>query len=110
MIEDIITEIEAKVRRAEAVEDSKKKELLDLLKKLKTEVTSFSQTHGEQANSIAGFAQISTQEATRKEPDFKLVEISVKGLRSSVAGFEKSHPHLAHVVNSISNTLSNLGI
>jgi Mg2+ and Co2+ transporter CorA len=110
MIEDIITEIEAKVRRAEAVEDSKKKELLDLLEKLKTEVTSFSQTHGEQANSIAGFAQISTQEATRKEPDSKLVEISVKGLRSSVAGFEKSHPRLAQVVNSISNSLSNLGI
>jgi hypothetical protein len=38
------------------------------------------------------------------------VEISVKGLRSSVAGFEKSHPRLAQVVNSISNTLSNLGI
>jgi Mg2+ and Co2+ transporter CorA len=110
MIDSIISEIEAKVRRAEAVEDSKKQELLDLLEKLKTEVTNFSQTHGDQASSIAGFAQISTQEATRKDPNPKLVEISINGLRSSVDGFEKSHPKLAVVVNNISNTLSNLGI
>jgi Domain of unknown function (DUF4404) len=38
------------------------------------------------------------------------LEHSLLGLRSSVDGFEQSHPKLVQIVNSISNTLSNLGI
>jgi hypothetical protein len=32
------------------------------------------------------------------------------GLRASVTEFEESHPNLVRIVNSICNTLSNLGI
>ena len=110
MIENIISEIEAKVRRTESVESAKKQELLDLLDKLKAEDSTLSQTDNERASSIAGFAQVSTHEATRSQPNSELMEISIKGLRSSVDGFELSHPRLAQIVNSISNTLSNLGI
>jgi hypothetical protein len=39
-----------------------------------------------------------------------LRELSVRGLRSSVTGFERSHPKLVQIVNTISNTLANLGI
>jgi len=39
-----------------------------------------------------------------------LRELSVRGLQSSVEGFEKSNPRLVEIVNTISNTLSNLGI
>lgn len=110
MIEKTISEIEARIGGAESVSPTHKQELLNLLSTLKTEVAELSKTHGEQANSIAGFVQLSANEATRTEPNPQLREISNQGLLSSVDGFEQSHPKLVQIVNSISNTLSNLGI
>ncbi len=110
MIEKTISEIEAKVSGAESVNGEHKRELLELLGKLKSEVGSLSKTHGEQADSIANFAKLSTHEATRTEPNAQLRELSNQGLLSSVEGFEQSHPKLVQVVSSISKTLSDLGI
>ena len=110
MNEKTIGEIEARIRGAESISDVRKEELLQLLGKLKAEVAALSKTHEEQAQSIAGFAQVSTHEATRGVPNPQLREISVSGLRSSVAGFELSHPKLVQIVDRICNTLSNLGI
>ena len=110
MIEKTIGEIEAKIQGAEAVSEEHKRELIQLLARLKNEVGMLSKTHGEQAESIAGFAQLSAHEATRGKQNPELRELSVRGLQSSVEGFEKSHPHLVEIVNRISNTLSNLGI
>jgi len=110
MIEKTIDEIEAKIRGANAVTEERKRELLQLLGTLKSEVGSLSKTHDEQAKSIAGFAHLSAHEATREKQNPQLREISVRGLRSSVDGFEQSHPKLVQIVNTISNTLSNLGI
>ena len=110
MIEKTISEIEAQIGGAEAVSAERKQELLKLLATLKTEVAELSKTHDEQANSIAGFAKISAHEATRTEQNRELRELSLKGLRSSAEGFEKSHPHLVQIVNRISQTLSDLGI
>lgn len=110
MIENTISEIEARLRQDKTVDDAKKQELLALLNRLKSEVSILSKTNKEDASSIASFAQISTNEAIRIKPNSKLIEISVAGLRSSVDGFEKTHPQLVEIVNRISNTLSNLGI
>ena len=110
MIEKTISEIEAKIGGADSVSAERKQELLKLLGTLKTEVAKLSKTHGEQADSIAGFAQLSAHEATRTDQNPELRELSVQGLRSSVTGFELTHPQLAQIVNSISNTLANLGI
>ncbi len=110
MIENTIGEIEAKIGGAESVTAERKAELLKLLGTLKTEIAELSKTHGEQASSIANFAQTSAHEATRETPNPQSLEHSVQGLRSSVDGFEQSHPKLVQIVNSISNTLSNLGI
>jgi hypothetical protein len=110
MIEKTIGDIEAKIRDAEAVSDERKQELLQLLATLKTEVGALEKTHGEQAQSIAGFAQMSAHEATRGEQNPELRELSVRGLQSSVEDFKQSHPKLVEIVNRISNTLSNLGI
>jgi Mg2+ and Co2+ transporter CorA len=110
MIEKTIGEIEARIRNADSIGDDRKRELLQLLGTLKTEVSTLSKTHGEQAQSIAGFAQLSAHEATREEQNPRLRELSLRGLQSSVEGFEKSHPKLVEIVNRISNTLSNLGI
>jgi hypothetical protein len=110
MIEDTIGKIEAKIQSAEAIKEDRRRELVQLLGTLKSEVAALSKTHGEQAESIAGFAEVSTHEATRTEPNPRLLKLSLEGLGSSVSELEKSHPRLVQIVNAISNTLSNLGI
>jgi Mg2+ and Co2+ transporter CorA len=110
MIEKTIGEIEAKIRGADTISADRKRELLQLLGTLKTEVGALAKTHDEQARSIAGFAQVSAHEATRTKQNPQSLHHSLAGLRSSVDGFEKSHPRLVQIVNAISNTLSNLGI
>ena len=110
MIEDTIGKIEARIQTADAIKDDRKQELLELLGTLKAEVAKLSETHTEQAESIAGFTERSAQEATRSEQNPQLLKLSIQGLNSSVGEFEKSHPQLVRIVNAISHTLSNLGI
>jgi len=110
MIENTIGKIEERIRGAEAIKDARRQELLQLLGTLKSEVAELSKTHGEQAQSIAGFTEVSAHEATRAEQNPELLKLSLDGLGSSVREFEQSHPRLVQIVNSISNTLSNLGI
>ncbi len=110
MIEDTIGKIEARVQSADSIKEERRGELLQLLSTLKAEVAQLSKTHGEQAESIAGFTDISAHEATRAQRNPHLLKLSLQGLSSSVEGFEESHPRLAHIVNAISNTLSNIGI
>ncbi len=110
MIDDTIGKIEARIQASESISADRKRELLELLARLKTEVDGLSETHEEHAQSIAGFTEVSAHEATREEQNPQLLDLSLRGLRSSVDGFERSHPQLVQVVNSISNALSNLGI
>ncbi len=110
MIEDTLAKIEARLKSAEALPAEKRRELQELLATLKAEVGKLSRTHAEQAQSIAGFTEVSTHEATRARQNPQLLKLSLNGLTSSVEEFEKSHPKLVEIVNSISNTLANLGI
>jgi hypothetical protein len=110
MIDDTVSKIEAQVREAETIPAARKAELLNLLGTLKAEVARLSQTNAEEARSIAKFTEVSAHEATRAEQNPKLRELSLEGMKSSVQGFEETHPKLVQVVNSISQTLSNLGI
>jgi Mg2+ and Co2+ transporter CorA len=110
MIEKTITEIEAKINGAESVSPERRRELLQLLATLKTEVAKLSQTNAEQADSIAGFTQLSAHEVMRTEQNPQLRELSLRGLRSSVEDLEQSHPGLTQIVNRISQSLSEWGI
>jgi Mg2+ and Co2+ transporter CorA len=110
MIEKTISEIESRINGAEAVSPERRQELLRLVATLKTEIANLSQTNAEQADSIAGFAQLSTHEAMRTEQNPQLREISLQGLRSSVDNLEQSHPRLTQAVNRISKMLSDWGI
>jgi uncharacterized coiled-coil DUF342 family protein len=85
MIETTIAELEAKIR-SESIAEDRKRELLQLLAQLKTEI------------------------ATRDQQNLKPLKNSVEELRAAAQGFEQSHPKLVQAVHSISNTLSNLGI
>lgn len=110
MIEDTIGKIEARIQAADAIKDDRKQELLQLITTLKSEVVTLAQTHNEEAQSIARFAEISTHEATRDQQNPQLLKFSLSGLTTSVEEFEKSHPQLTHAVNAISRALANLGI
>ena len=110
MIEDTIGKIEIRIQAATTIPTDRKLELLELLAALKAEVVTLAQTDKEQAQSIAGFAEMSAHEATRERQNPKLLQLSLDGFGSSVGEFEKSHSKLTQVVNAISNALSNLGI
>ena len=91
MIEEIIRDLEAKIR-AETISDSGKNELLEKLAKLKAEMSALEKT----------------TDATQEK--LKSLRNPIEDLRASVEGWEQSHPKLVQTVNNISNTLSNLGI
>jgi uncharacterized protein YukE len=110
MIDDTIQRIEARIQGAESVNGERRQELLQLLGTLKSEVAALSQTHAEEAGSIASFTDVSTHEATRVQPDPRLVELSLAGLAQSAKGFEASHPRLMQAVDAVSRALANLGI
>ena len=110
MIKETITQIEARIKNDKSLNDDKKGELLNLLSTLKTEVLELSKTHAEQSQSITGFTEVSIHEAMRNEKNPQLLKISLQGLSASAKGFETSHPKLVGIVNSICNTLSNIGI
>jgi len=110
VIEETIKQIEAQIASAESLRPERRRELVELLATLKAEAGELAKTHQEQAQSIVGFTQATTHEATRAEQDPQLLDQSVATLRRSVEDFEKSHPRLAQIVNSISTLLSNSGI
>jgi hypothetical protein len=110
MIQETITQIEARIKKAKSLNEEKKRELLNLLSTLKTEVSELSKTHAEHTQSITGFTEISIHEAIREEKNPQLLKLSLQGLSTSVERFENSHPKLVGIVNSICNTLSNIGI
>ena len=57
MIEDTLAKIEARLQSAEAIPENKRRELQQLVAKLKAEIGGLSRTHAEQAESIAGFTE-----------------------------------------------------
>ncbi len=110
MIEHTLAQIEARLKNSSHLKADTRRELQELLAKLKAEVAALSPAHAEQAESIAGFTERSAHEATRVTPNSNLLKLSLAGLTSSVEEFEKTHPKLVQVVNSISQALSNVGI
>ena len=110
MIQDRLDKIEQRLKQSNTVKESDKAELLNLLTTLRTEIADLSRTHHEQAESIAGFAELSTHEAMRSEKSPELFNLSIEGLTSSVQDFEVSHPKLVGIINTFCTMLANLGI
>lgn len=110
MIQDRINKIEETLRNSPNLGAETRDELLGLLQDLKAEVEPIITSHGDDAASIAHFADASVHEATRSQQKPALVEAALKGLSTSVQGFEASHPRLVQVVDRLALTLSNMGI
>lgn len=110
MIAQTVAEIEARLRQSEALDAKTRADLLQLLNTLRHEVSSLAEAQAERAESIAGFARLSTHEATRKSKDPRLFRHALDGFGASVIDLESSHPKLVEIVNRICVTLANLGI
>ena len=110
MVQDTIEKIEKTIRTNESLTEISKKQLLDLVAKLKPEIAKLSKVKAEHAESVAGFVERSTHEALRKEKNPTLLKLAIDGLSASVKGFETSHPRLVEYVNYIASELANLGI
>jgi hypothetical protein len=110
MLNDTISKIEDRIRNSGAVDEARRAELLKLLGRLRGEIAALSKTHQEQAQSIASFADVSAQEATRATKNPATLRHSIGGLESSVGEFEKTHPQLVGIVNRIAGMLANMGI
>ena len=110
LINKTLTKIERTIKQEANLSDKDKTELLKLLASLKVEITELSKIHSEEAESIVGFIERSTHEASRKNKNQKLISLSVEGISESVKEFEESHPRLVETVNYISAALSNIGL
>jgi Domain of unknown function (DUF4404) len=110
MIEERIQRTESAIKTAENISADEKAELLGLLAKLKSALGKVSQTHHEDAQSIARFAEASTHEAMRKKKKTKLLKAALLGLKQSVEEFEASHPELVATVNQFATLLADIGL
>jgi hypothetical protein len=110
MLDETLTRIETTVETANTLPEGQKAELLRLLTILKDEITTLEHTHAEQAESVVGFVERSSKEATRTSKNPRLISLAAQGLAVSVDELELSHPQLVHVVNALSTLLSNIGI
>ncbi|MFA7359995.1 MAG: DUF4404 family protein [Candidatus Kapaibacterium sp.] len=110
MEKNTLANIEEKIRADNNLTIEKKSELLGLIEKPKKEISGLSESNAEHAESILGFMERTTHEATRKQKNQKLFELSSNGLSASVEEFEVSHPKLVEYVNNIASMLANMGI
>lgn len=110
MIKESLARLEAAIKTIETTDSQKKAELLKLYASLKAEVEGLTKAHGEQARSIAGFAEVAAHEATRKGRSKRLLQLSTEGLEASVQGFESSHPRLTAAVNEVCLFLARIGM
>jgi prefoldin subunit 5 len=109
MIDERIENTKAAIESAENIPADRKAELLDLLSKLKPAIAKVSETHHEDARSIARLVEASAQETIRPEKKPEHTNKFLHELKRSVENFETSHPELTAFVNQYSTLLSALG-
>jgi hypothetical protein len=110
MTDERIAKIQSAVESAENIPADKKAQLLDLLSKLQPAIAKVSETHHEDAKSIAHLVEASAHEATRAEQKPESIKKLLRELEQSVENFEASHPKLVALVTEYSAFLSAVGI
>jgi len=110
MTDEHIEKTKSAIESAENIPADKKAELVDLLSKLKPAIAKVSETHHEDARSIARLVEASAHETIRAQTKPELNKRLLHELKQSVENFEASHPQLAAFVTQYSTVLSALGI
>ena len=110
MVNETIARIEKEIVANKSMTEDQRKELIELVTRLKSEIEGLGEGHSEDAQSIAKYTETSIQEATRENPNPELLKHSLEGMAISVQSFEVSHPKLVGVINNLGQTLMNIGI
>ena len=98
MTDKHIEKTKSAIESAENIPADRKAELLDLLSKLKPAIAKVSETHHEDARSIARLVEASAQETIRAQKKPDLIKRLSRELKQSVEKFEASHPELVAFV------------
>src|SRR5207237_4870219 len=109
MTDEHIEKTKSAIESADNIPADRKAELLDLLSKLKPAIAKVSETHHEDARSIARLVEASAQETIRAEKKPEHANRLLYELKQSVQNFEATHPQLSAFVNQYSTLLSALG-
>ncbi len=110
MIDEHIEKTKSVVESAENIPADKKAELLGLLSKLKPAIAKVSQTHQDDAKSIARLVEASAHETIRAQKKPEPAKGHLHELKQSVRNFEASHPDLVAFVTEYTGFLSAVGI
>jgi hypothetical protein len=110
MTDEHIEKTKAAIESTENIPADKKAELLDLLSKLKSSIAKVSETHRDDAKSIARLVEVSAHETICAEKKPEHTNRLLHELKRSVEHFEGSHPQLVAFTTKYSALLSALGI
>jgi ABC-type transporter Mla subunit MlaD len=110
MSDERIERTKSAVDAAGHIPADKKAALSAALSKLKPALAQISQTHHEDAESIARLVEASAHEATRRKKRPKLLNTLLHALKQSVDDFGASHPDLVAIITEYSTLLSAMGI
>jgi hypothetical protein len=110
MTDEHIEKTKSAIESAGNIPADKKAELLDLLSKLKPAIAKVSQTHHDDAQSIARLVEASARETIRAEKKPEPIKKLSHELKRSVEKFEASHPQLVAFVTEYTGFLSAMGI
>src|SRR5256886_15822009 len=95
MTDEHIEKTKSAIESAENIPADRKAELLDLLSKLKPAIAKVSETHHEDARSIARLVEASAHETIRPEKKPEHTNILMHELKQIGQNFEATHPRLA---------------
>ncbi len=110
MSDERIEETKSAVNAAGHIPAEKKAALSAALSKLKPALAQISQTHRQDAESIARLVEASAHEATRRKKRPELLKTLLHALKQSVEDFEASHPEPVAFVTEYSALLAALGV
>jgi len=110
MTDEHIEKTKSAIEAAGNIPADKKAELLGLLSKLKSAVAKVSETHHDDAQSIARLVDASARETIRAQKKPEPIKRLSHELKRSVEKFEASHPDLVAYVTEYTGFLSAMGI
>ena len=110
MLDELLNQLEKKFKTNNTLSEEQQSEFLNLTNKLREELTDLAKNEPDKAHSIAGFTNMTAHESLKSEKNESLLEHSSKGLSQSIQEFEISHPNLVGIIDTISRTLSRLGV
>jgi DNA-binding NarL/FixJ family response regulator len=109
MTDEHIEKTRSAIESAENIPADRKAELLDLLSKLKPAIAKVSETHQDDAKTIARLVEASAHETIREQKKTEHTNRLLHELKRSVENFEASHPQLVAFTTRYSAVLSALG-